>query len=69
MEPSRNLARRLWEAVEPIHSIVYFHPAATDAGKALGFTPAYLPADGFGKLIASDDAKLAQLMADLGLKK
>jgi tripartite-type tricarboxylate transporter receptor subunit TctC len=41
----------------------------TDAGKALGFTPAYLPADGFGKLIASDDAKLAQLMADLGLKK
>jgi tripartite-type tricarboxylate transporter receptor subunit TctC len=39
----------------------------TDAGKALGFTPAYLPADGFGKLIASDDAKLAQLMVDLGL--
>jgi tripartite-type tricarboxylate transporter receptor subunit TctC len=40
-----------------------------DAGKAIGFTPAYLSADDFGKLIASDDAKLAQLMTDLGLKK
>jgi tripartite-type tricarboxylate transporter receptor subunit TctC len=40
-----------------------------DAGKAIGFTPAYLPADEFGKLIAHDDAKLAQLMTDLGLKK
>jgi tripartite-type tricarboxylate transporter receptor subunit TctC len=40
-----------------------------DAGKAIGFMPAYLPADDFGKLIAHDDAKLAQLMADLGLKK
>jgi tripartite-type tricarboxylate transporter receptor subunit TctC len=40
-----------------------------DAGKAIGFTPAYLPADQFGKLIAGDDARLAQVMADLGLKK
>jgi putative tricarboxylic transport membrane protein len=40
-----------------------------DAGKAIGFTPAYLPADDFGRLIANDDAKLAQLMTDLGLKK
>ncbi|HEY7247370.1 MAG TPA: tripartite tricarboxylate transporter substrate binding protein [Xanthobacteraceae bacterium] len=40
-----------------------------DAGKTLGFTPAYLPAARFGELIASDDAKLARLMADLGLKK
>jgi tripartite-type tricarboxylate transporter receptor subunit TctC len=40
-----------------------------EAGKTLGFTPAYLPADEFGRLIASDDAKLAQLMTDLGLKK
>ena len=31
--------------------------------------PAYLPADKFGKVIANDDAKLAQLMTDLGLKK
>ena len=40
-----------------------------DAGKAIGFVPAYLPADEFGKVIAHDDAKLAQLMTDLGLKK
>jgi tripartite-type tricarboxylate transporter receptor subunit TctC len=40
-----------------------------DAGKAIGFVPAYLPADDFGKVIAQDDAKLAQLMTDLGLKK
>jgi tripartite-type tricarboxylate transporter receptor subunit TctC len=40
-----------------------------EAGKNLGFVPAYLSSDDFGKLIASDDAKLASLMADLGLKK
>ena len=33
-------------------------------GKTIGFMPAYLPADDFGKLIASDDKKLAQVMAD-----
>jgi len=40
-----------------------------EAGKAMGFTPAYLPAAEFGRLIASDDEKLAQLMSDLGMKK
>jgi len=40
-----------------------------DAGKAIGFMPAYLSADDFSKVIASDDARLAQLMTDLGLKK
>src|SRR6266568_100934 len=40
-----------------------------DAGKAIGYVPAYLGADDFGKLIASDDAKLAKVMTDLGLKK
>jgi tripartite-type tricarboxylate transporter receptor subunit TctC len=40
-----------------------------EAGKAIGFVPAYLPADDFGKLIERDDAKLARVMADLGLKK
>jgi tripartite-type tricarboxylate transporter receptor subunit TctC len=43
--------------------------AFADAGKAIGFTPAYLPAADFGALIASDDAKLAQVMGELGLKK
>ena len=40
-----------------------------DAGKAIGFTPAYLPSGDFAKLIANDDTRLAQVMADLGLKK
>jgi tripartite-type tricarboxylate transporter receptor subunit TctC len=44
-------------------------PVFADAGKTIGFTPAYLPAEDFGALIASDDAKLAQVMAELGLKK
>lgn len=44
-------------------------PSFADAGKAIGFMPAFLPADDFGKLIAGDDARLAQVMADLGLKK
>jgi putative tricarboxylic transport membrane protein len=35
----------------------------------LGFDPAFLPAAEFGKLIASDDASIAKLMGDLGLKK
>lgn len=40
-----------------------------DAGKAIGFTPAYLPSDAFSGLIASEDEKIAQLMVELGLKK
>jgi tripartite-type tricarboxylate transporter receptor subunit TctC len=44
-------------------------PSFTDAGKTIGFTPAYLPAKDFGALIASDDEKLAQMMDGLGLKK
>jgi tripartite-type tricarboxylate transporter receptor subunit TctC len=44
-------------------------PAFRDAGKSIGFMPAYLPANEFGKLIASDDAKLASVMVELGMKK
>jgi len=44
-------------------------PAFNDAGKSIGFTPAYLPAQDFAKLIASDDVRLTQLMDELGLKK
>jgi tripartite-type tricarboxylate transporter receptor subunit TctC len=40
-----------------------------EAGKTIGFTPAYLSAADFNELIANDDEKLAQLMTDLGLKK
>jgi tripartite-type tricarboxylate transporter receptor subunit TctC len=44
-------------------------PEFQDAGKSIGFRPAYLPANDFGKVIANDDARLAQVMADLGLRK
>src|SRR5262249_18723164 len=40
-----------------------------EAGKTMGFVPAYLPAQDFGKLIASDDVRLSQVMDELGLKK
>ncbi len=40
-----------------------------EASNNIGFTIAYLPADQFGELIASDDAKISNLMSDLGLKK
>src|SRR6267154_5979490 len=43
--------------------------AFKEAGKSIGFAPAYLPADDFGRLIASDDAKLASVMVELGMKK
>lgn len=39
------------------------------ASKNIGFTIAYLPADEFGRLIVSDDAKISGLMSELGLKK
>src|SRR5215468_1122053 len=44
-------------------------PAFAAAGEAAGFTPAFLPADKFGKLIASDDVRLGNVMAELGLKR
>ena len=39
------------------------------AGKEIGFTPAFLPAKEFGELMESDDRKLAEGMKELGLKK
>jgi tripartite-type tricarboxylate transporter receptor subunit TctC len=40
-----------------------------DAGKTMGFVPAYMPAQDFSNLVASDDVRLAHVMDDLGLKK
>lgn len=40
-----------------------------DASKNMGFTPAYLSAADFGALIATDDALIGALMAELGLRK
>jgi hypothetical protein len=36
MEPTASLARRLWNAVEPLHAVVYFEPGPVDALKAAG---------------------------------
>jgi len=43
-------------------------PEFQEAGVKVGFLPAFLPASEFGQLIAEDDAKLASVMAELGLK-
>jgi hypothetical protein len=37
--------------------------------RKLGFEPAFMSASDFGKFIASDDASIAKLMGQLGLKK
>jgi tripartite-type tricarboxylate transporter receptor subunit TctC len=44
-------------------------PEFADAGTKVGFVPAFLPADEFGKVVAEDDAKLAAIMNELGLNK
>ncbi|WP_088347691.1 MULTISPECIES: tripartite tricarboxylate transporter substrate binding protein [Rhodomicrobium] len=44
-------------------------PEFVEAGKTVGFRPAFLPAPDFGKLIASDDKKLGEVMSQLGMKK
>lgn len=44
-------------------------PEFQDAAKKIGFEAMFLPADEFGKVIASDDAAIGALMQDLGLKK
>ena len=44
-------------------------PEFQKAAENIGFEAAYLPADAFGKEIASDDAAIGSLMEKLGLKK
>ena len=39
------------------------------ASDSMSVTPAFLPADGFARLMAKEDAELAQIMQALGLKK
>jgi Helix-turn-helix family len=36
MEPTVTLARRLWAAIEPIHSLVYFAPGPLEAARKTG---------------------------------
>ena len=44
-------------------------PRFKEVSTKLGFEPAFLPASEFGALIARDDASIAALMAQLGLKR
>lgn len=44
-------------------------PEFKEAGATIGFTPAYLPADQFAKVIANDDQRLAEVMRQIGIKK
>jgi hypothetical protein len=36
MEPTATLARRFWEAIEPIHAVVYFAPEPAEAARKIG---------------------------------
>lgn len=36
MQPAPTLARRFWEAIEPIHAVVYFAPEPAQAAKRIG---------------------------------
>jgi Helix-turn-helix family len=36
MEPTPTLARRFWEAIEPIHAVVYFDPGPIEAARKIG---------------------------------
>jgi tripartite-type tricarboxylate transporter receptor subunit TctC len=61
----RTIVARLQDAImKTVES-----PQFQAAGKNLGFTPAYLPAEEFGKVIAEDDRRLAEIMKQIGLKK
>ncbi len=61
----KDVVARLQSAVQ---AVVVSPDFKTQSAK-LGFEPEYLPAAEFGKVIASDDAKIANLMTGLGLKK
>ena len=44
-------------------------PEFAKAGENLSVAPAFLPAEEFGRLMAKEDAELAQIIQALGLKK
>jgi tripartite-type tricarboxylate transporter receptor subunit TctC len=61
----KEVVARLQGAVQTVVASAEFKAQSAK----LGFEPDYLPAAEFGKVIASDDAGIAILMAQLGLKK
>jgi len=44
-------------------------PGFASASQKLGVTPAYMPAEELGALIAGEDATLARMMRLIGLEK
>jgi tripartite-type tricarboxylate transporter receptor subunit TctC len=60
-----DVIRRLEESIRATVA----SPEFQEAGSKIGFLPAFLSADEFGRLIVADDGKLASVMNDLGLKK
>ncbi|GAA2284629.1 hypothetical protein GCM10010149_32660 [Nonomuraea roseoviolacea subsp. roseoviolacea] len=38
MDPSPTLARRFWEAIEPVHAVAYFTREPAEAARAIGLT-------------------------------
>ena len=55
--------------LETAVSRVVASPRFRELSATLGFEPAFLPGDEFGRLIAADDAAIGRLMAQLGLKR
>jgi tripartite-type tricarboxylate transporter receptor subunit TctC len=53
---------------DAIHKTVA-SPEFVKASENLSVAPAFLPADDFGRLVAKEDAELAQIIQALGLKK
>ena len=62
--PSDVIAR-----LETAVSRVVASPRFRELSATLGFEPAFLPGDEFGRVIAADDAAIGRLMAQLGLKR
>ena len=60
-----NVIARLETAVRRVVA----SPRFREVSATLGFEPAFLPANEFGKVIAADDTAIGRLMAQLGLKR
>ena len=60
-----DVIKKLEEAIR----LTVASPEFQEAGVKIGFLPAFLPAEEFGRLIVADDGKLASVMDALGLKK
>ena len=60
-----NVIARLETAVRRVVASLRFR----EVSATLGFEPAFLPANEFARVIATDDAAIGRLMAQLGLKR